>query len=307
MQAAPSSSLLSPATSMPTSSTTPASPTSMPTSRCRVTRSSGSTNSVRAATSNGNEAIRIAVTDDDTWTSPKEISGNGMQTSDRAKAATQGSLRGTPRSARECAAIGSRSAAPSATRAQATKIGGTPWSTAILMNRYGMPQIADIAANRAQARGVMWWCGSGPAPRELPGQRQHTGRGGSLDQVAGDEVDEPVGERPAERLVPRHGQPWHADRVDQGGAHEEQRQRGERAAVVAVLGELAHDPAGGQEADQVTAGGAGDHVDAMVAVGEHRHADHADEDVQDHRGRAAVGAERGAGEQDCEGLAGHRH
>ena len=36
-------------------------------------------------------------------------------------------------------------------RAQARKIGGTPSSTASLMNRYGMPHSVAIAANAAQA------------------------------------------------------------------------------------------------------------------------------------------------------------
>ncbi len=58
-----------------------------------------------------------------------------------------------PRSAPVHHAIGSSTSAPSATREKATNSGGMPSSTAILMNRYGMPQIRDIATNSTQARG----------------------------------------------------------------------------------------------------------------------------------------------------------
>src|SRR5438552_4034259 len=46
-------------------------------------------------------------------------------------------------------------AAPSATRAHATKAGGTPASTATRMKRYGTPQTPELRAKSHQARGVM--------------------------------------------------------------------------------------------------------------------------------------------------------
>src|SRR4051794_38883224 len=42
-----------------------------------------------------------------------------------------------------------------ATRAQARNAGGTPSSTATLMNRYGMPHSAETAAKAPQARALM--------------------------------------------------------------------------------------------------------------------------------------------------------
>src|SRR5512132_2027125 len=47
-------------------------------------------------------------------------------------------------------------------RTKARNAGGTPSSTAILMNRYGMPQRVDTAAKAAQARGL--------TARTLPGR-----------------------------------------------------------------------------------------------------------------------------------------
>src|SRR4051794_33732146 len=113
------------------------------------------------------------------------MSGNGMHTSLTANAVSQPRWRRSPRRAPVRAAIGSSTAAPSATRDQATKMGGTPSSTAILMNRYGMPQIRDIAANSPHARADMRREDtSAAAARQLPGQRQQAGGRGGLDEVA---------------------------------------------------------------------------------------------------------------------------
>src|SRR4051794_11128788 len=51
-------------------------------------------------------------------------------------------------------AIGTRTAAPTATRLQARKAGGTPSSTASLMKRYGIPQRVLTAAKAAHARAL---------------------------------------------------------------------------------------------------------------------------------------------------------
>src|SRR6476620_5772460 len=53
-------------------------------------------------------------------------------------------------------ATGTSTAAPTAHLLHARKAGGTPSSTASLMNRYGMPQRVETAAKAAQARGVTW-------------------------------------------------------------------------------------------------------------------------------------------------------
>src|SRR5919198_5046748 len=129
-----------------------------------------------------------------------------MQISNSANAASHGSRRRSPRRAPTCAAIGTSTQAASATRDHATKSGGTPWSTAILMKRYGMPQIRDIAANRNQARGLTPSEDKPRPPRpataraeasaaaagELPRRRQHARGRERLDHVTRDEVHEAV-------------------------------------------------------------------------------------------------------------------
>src|SRR5438093_13424027 len=52
-------------------------------------------------------------------------------------------------------AMGRSNTAASATRDQATKAGAMPASTAILMNKYGTPQITEQSTKSAHARGVM--------------------------------------------------------------------------------------------------------------------------------------------------------
>jgi hypothetical protein len=79
--------------------------------------------------------MMMAATEESTWRSPAAISGKGIVISNTAKATSQ---RPQPRRvssvpARHASA--SRTAAASTTRDQATKAGGTPSSTAILMNR----------------------------------------------------------------------------------------------------------------------------------------------------------------------------
>jgi hypothetical protein len=81
----------------------------------------------------GSVATRMAASDDDTTCSPAAMSGNGRTISATANAATGPS--GSPRSIPRFHAIGSRIAVASATRANETKPGDRPSSTAILMNR----------------------------------------------------------------------------------------------------------------------------------------------------------------------------
>ena len=68
-------------------------------------------------------------------------------------AKTRSGQRRRPRNAPSLMATGSRTAAASASRDQATKPGDIS-STAILMNRYGMPQTTETAANSVQPRGL---------------------------------------------------------------------------------------------------------------------------------------------------------
>src|SRR3954471_17523223 len=152
---APSSSSVRPAMSRPTSATTPPRPTSSATSPRPETRSDASKRSASSATISGAAAMMIAATEESTWRSPAAISGNGTAISKMAKASSH---RPRPRSdgsvpARHASA--SRTAAASTTRDHARNAGGTPSSTATLMNRYGTPQIVDIAKKPAHARALM--------------------------------------------------------------------------------------------------------------------------------------------------------
>src|SRR4051795_3137007 len=141
--------------SIPTSATTPPSPMRSPTSRRPETRSDASKRRASNATISGAAAMMIAATDESTCCSPKAMNGNGTAISKTANASSQ---RPRPRSdgsvpARHASA--SSTTAASTTRHHARKAGGTPSSTAILMNRYGTPQIVDIAKKPAHARALM--------------------------------------------------------------------------------------------------------------------------------------------------------
>ena len=82
------------------------------------------------------------------------MSGNGIAISTGAKRDERLPARASGRAARRArAANGSSSAAASATRPNATNDGVAPWSTAILMKRYGIPQRTETAANAAQPAG----------------------------------------------------------------------------------------------------------------------------------------------------------
>src|SRR3954453_20440548 len=141
--------------SIPTSATTPPSPMRSPTSRRPETRSDASKRRASNATISGAAAMMIAATDESTCCSPKAMKGNGTAISKTANASSQ---RPRPRSdgsvpARHASAR--RTTAASTTRHHARKAGGTPSSTAILMNRYGTPQIVDIAKKPGHGRALM--------------------------------------------------------------------------------------------------------------------------------------------------------
>ena len=81
-------------------------------------------------------------------------SSHGPAISSSANTSTQGHARRAGPSTRERSAIGSSTRAPTAVRASTT-VAGSSWSTAILMKRYGVPQMTPIAANSAHADPVM--------------------------------------------------------------------------------------------------------------------------------------------------------
>lgn len=150
--AVPSNSLVRPATSIPTSATTPPKPMSRPSARSRVGRSLWSKRRARTAPIRGTEATTIAASDEDTRCSPKAMAGNGMVTSTIAYRASQRRYRriGPSTPARQPS---SRSTtAPSVIRPQASVNGVIPPRTAMRTNRYGMPQMTEAAANAPQAR-----------------------------------------------------------------------------------------------------------------------------------------------------------
>ena len=74
-----------------------------------------------------------------------------MPISITANAATHGQAFSAGRNASRRIAIGTRTRAPSSVRSP-TSMAGDISTTAILMNRYGMPQMTAIAAKRVQAR-----------------------------------------------------------------------------------------------------------------------------------------------------------
>ena len=117
-----------------------------------MTRSEWSKRSASRATNSGAAAMMIAASEEATCCSPNAISGNGITISTTANTASHHHRpRSEPsRPSRQLSA--SSTAAPSTTRTQARNAGETPSSTAILMNRYGIPQRIETAANAAHAR-----------------------------------------------------------------------------------------------------------------------------------------------------------
>src|SRR4051812_27627700 len=125
------------------------------------------------------------------------MSGNGTAIS---KTANRASQRQRPRSERSVPArqaSASSTTAPSTTRAQARNAGGTPSSTATLMNRYGTPQIVDIAKKPAHARALI-------APRMSDGGRRGHGRGPADHLRAGVAVEAQLLAAPEEPQAEAH-------------------------------------------------------------------------------------------------------
>src|SRR5215469_17258366 len=93
----------------------------------------------------------MAATEESTCRSPEAMSGKGMTSSATAKATSHFRRCRIASATPNFQLKASRTAAPSTTRAQATKAGGTPSSTAILMSRYGMPHKIDTVINASRA------------------------------------------------------------------------------------------------------------------------------------------------------------
>src|SRR3954462_14394592 len=95
------------------------------------------------------------------------MSGNGTAISKIAKASSHRPRPPGAGSVPARHASASSTTAASTTRDQARNAGGTPSSTATLMNRYGTPQIVDIAKKPAHARTLMQRAYSGPCRGHL--------------------------------------------------------------------------------------------------------------------------------------------
>src|SRR6516162_886196 len=117
----------------------------------------------------------IAASDEGTRSSPIASIGNGITISATANANSQ---RQRPRRLPSVPARQARpssTSAPRVTRPQASTGAVTPWSTAILMNRYGTPQMTEAAAKANQARRVM-------VPRSLAGDSARLALAKPIDQ-----------------------------------------------------------------------------------------------------------------------------
>src|SRR5271170_901312 len=99
----------------------------------------------------GTMAIRMPVTDELIQRSPREIAENGIANSTNANAQIAVLRLVKPRSAPRRQAIGTSIAAAIATRLNATSRGATS-CTAILMKKYGKPQMMPSAAKAVHAR-----------------------------------------------------------------------------------------------------------------------------------------------------------
>ena len=145
---------MSPATSMPSSRTTPAARRTARPGGCRARAPPGRSAPPARVTISGSDAIRIAVSDELMWLSPIGISVNGIADLHQAERDDQPAP--LPDAAQRALAPGERQQDRRAQRhrAHATKTAGRS-STATLMKKYGIPQRIEQAAKAIQARRVM--------------------------------------------------------------------------------------------------------------------------------------------------------
>src|SRR3954469_21731212 len=130
------------------------------------------------------------------------MSGNGTAISKIANASSD-----RPRLRRDDSvparhASASSTMAASTTRDHARNAGGTPSSTATLMNRYGTPQIVDIAKKPAHARTLMGrGYSAGGGARELRGPPGHDLTGVAVELQLLAPAEEGKAD-PAQRVAP---------------------------------------------------------------------------------------------------------
>src|SRR5262245_21827616 len=140
-----------------------------------------------------------------------------------------------------------------------------------------------------------------------PRRREQRRRAVELEQVARHEGVQAVLERLLEVRVQHDGEPRQSDQVDDDVAGQHRAHGGGEAPVPAVLGQRTCHRGRGHEPDDVTAACARDHVPAVVVVGVHGCAEHADQEIESERRRPAGGTERGTDEAHRERLPGDGH
>src|SRR6266511_1776529 len=184
-----------PPISTPSSSATPAKPTSTPASRRPWERSSWSTQIASSAVNRGAEATRMPASEEEISSSPAEIRKNGPATWTAPTRASHPARARTPASAPWKAATGRSTSAASAIRTKAT-IEGERSRSPILMNRYEAPQIAPSTSSSDQERrSIPPWLRNGGAGRRGTGGASRQALTNPRRGRVANEVDEGAGSR----------------------------------------------------------------------------------------------------------------
>ena len=148
----------------PTIARTPARPTNSPKTPVRVSRSVPRVARANTVPMSGVAAMSSAVSELERCCSADPSSTHGMAISIAAKTAIQRQWTRTARRSIRSSATGSRMAVATLVRRN-TRVAGVISATAILMNRYGMPQMIAIETNRIRPRRVI--ASSCPSPTHL--------------------------------------------------------------------------------------------------------------------------------------------
>ena len=138
---------LPPVSSGPASTATPASPTARPGNPLAAESRSPPVSRSSTAAMIGDAAMSRPVSELEMWRSASDSSSHAAMISKKAKTSTGLQYRSTGAHAARDRASGSSTAAPIAVRAN-TRTGTETPSTAILISRYGMPQMTLMAANK---------------------------------------------------------------------------------------------------------------------------------------------------------------
>ena len=139
--------------SPPTIAPTPTRPINSPSRPNPVIRSAPPVASARAVPTRGTPAMSRPVSELDRCCSADPSITHGIAISTTAKATSQRQRARIGRMSTRRSAIGSRMAVASPVRRRTSRAGEIS-ATAIRMNRYGIPQITDISANRTSPRRV---------------------------------------------------------------------------------------------------------------------------------------------------------